>query len=1181
MAATHSSAEATRENVNEIQVQITKDKSRGWQKRAQKWAKGRKLLEKLLDDPNLGSEGPPLTKWIEDEFGTATSSTDVSLTVALVLQLIKHIYVTYIKPPAFSIQESHTLPAVWGDQQGQLGALHIAGRMIVSLTELLLTGEMLNSHTVASHVDLFVRLLEACIEGKVLQAQAHTNLGELVFSIVSNTENSECRALLSEDSALGFVNIGKLLWKSQSSSITVHLLNTLQFLLPAHTAGKDSPRSVACRLLVMNQGWSKDIIKKSFSAIEKMDKKLCPDHLMKCINIFAQDQTFLRPKAFQLTSFIIDDEDQITSHKSKKNLKNGHLALYADRYCCRFTLYGDDGHELPRIFAYTEVEDVTRLDTKDGGSTNFGFQVPSFDDHMSIVRFGIKAAEASDLEAMMKKVKSPKPQALEGKAEKKASPTIVAQPDPTATADKLADGKGQTRFSSLARSVSPCINSNLTSEPGPLSKTKSIKSDRSSKVRVSFDAVEKGEDSTLALKGLSKENEANEKTQKIKKREELGKMEMKKVEWKTDAASDSDEYGISLMGKTSTPMTRSTKTYGSRRSRSSSARRSMQSKPPPPPMESSDSELETKPVPPPNSNRLTNLLQNRLNKKNVDEKSKVAPTIRAPTLKSRAKSLASSIAEGRAATPVSRGPMPVIWGVNEELFGSDGGNGGRDGKKERMGKPGRGKKDKVSEKALPVSITAPIPEPSSTSRRALIKELFPQRSSDEEEPSSEAEHLTKAGCKSLQLQTRTKVKNRGPSLPPTRSDESLKWPTNTRDLDCDPMAEEETKELQNKLTKKTTRKSTVKAAPIPQEKRGLAVPVSESESTRHPEEYGLQDSQLCQQNMVDLPCSASSFVTVKDITNQPRPKAKQIIPRSDDEDDDEQVLDFEEEYDEEEEAQTKKRRGRPIRGTARKDNPRGKKQKQISKSEFDRPDAHSNSDHGSDSDHPPAKAYKTNSKNKTITIANSKATKAEIKAQSKAKKNKSHRIESSEDEGSPTDDQASEPHSDLKSNSDSEQDVKGGKKLIRGKKSSAATTASSMSTKIKAQVKEIESSRRLSMVSKPSKKYKDMTESETEGKDEEEEKERPASKKTKKAQPSTKRKKDETSGSEEESQASEPSPKLAKVVRKGPGKTTINGKIEKKVEEAVAEEEPPKVSELLSGISKAMRKRVNTRSRLR
>lgn len=42
--------------------------------------------------------------------------------------------------------------------------------------------------------------------------------------------------------------------------------------------------------------------------------------------------------------------------------------------------------------------------------------------------------------------------------------------------------------------------------------------------------------------------------------------------------------------------------------------------------------------------------------------------------------------------------MPAIWGVNEELFGSDGGNGGRDGKKEGMGKPGRGKKDKVSEK---------------------------------------------------------------------------------------------------------------------------------------------------------------------------------------------------------------------------------------------------------------------------------------------------------------------------------------------------------------------------------------------------------------------------------------------------------------------------------------------------
>lgn len=93
------------------------------------------------------------------------------------------------------------------------------------------------------------------------------------------------------------MKIGKLLWKSQcrcllkpallaksnlthdpaASSITVHLLNTLQFLLPAHTAGKDSPRTVACRILVTNQGWSKDIIKESFRAIGKMDKKLCPD----------------------------------------------------------------------------------------------------------------------------------------------------------------------------------------------------------------------------------------------------------------------------------------------------------------------------------------------------------------------------------------------------------------------------------------------------------------------------------------------------------------------------------------------------------------------------------------------------------------------------------------------------------------------------------------------------------------------------------------------------------------------------------------------------------------------------------------------------------------------------------------------------------------------------------------
>lgn len=32
-------------------------------------------------------------------------------------------------------------------------------------------------------------------------------------------------------------------------------------------------------------------------------------------------------------------------------------------------LYGNEGHESPRIFAHTEIEDFTRLDTKDGEST--------------------------------------------------------------------------------------------------------------------------------------------------------------------------------------------------------------------------------------------------------------------------------------------------------------------------------------------------------------------------------------------------------------------------------------------------------------------------------------------------------------------------------------------------------------------------------------------------------------------------------------------------------------------------------------------------------------------------------------------------------------------------------------------------------------------------------------------
>lgn len=59
-----------------------------------------------------------------------------------------------------------------------------------------------------------------------------------------------------------------------------------------------------------------------------------------------------------------------------------------------------------------------------------------------------------------------------------------------------------------------------------------------------------------------KENEGDEMMQKAGKGEKMGKIKVKKPEWKTaesDADADWDEGGVSLMGKMSTPMARSTK----------------------------------------------------------------------------------------------------------------------------------------------------------------------------------------------------------------------------------------------------------------------------------------------------------------------------------------------------------------------------------------------------------------------------------------------------------------------------------------------------------------------------------------------------------------------------------------------------------------------------------------------
>lgn len=312
------------------------------------------------------------------------------------------------------------------------------------------------------------------------------------------------------------------------------------------------------------------------------------------------------------------------------------------------------------------------------------------------------------------------PQAFKREAEKQASATTAGQLDPPAPAAKAED-KRKARFSSLSRSISPRINTNETSglQPGP--KAYATEFARPYKVRVPVDAVDE-EDSMPTRQGVVKESEGDEMTQKAGKGGKMGKIKVEKPEWKTvesDADADWDEGGVSLIGKMSTPMTRSTKicelpsdlSYchlyltkltmrgidGSRGSRSSSSRRPMQSRLSPLAMESSDSELDVKPLSPPISNRRTSLFQNRSKKKDIDKRNKATPTIRASALKSRTKSLASSIAEGRAATPVSRGGTPVIGGTKEEPFGATGGNVGGDGKV-AMGKSGRVKKDKIAEK---------------------------------------------------------------------------------------------------------------------------------------------------------------------------------------------------------------------------------------------------------------------------------------------------------------------------------------------------------------------------------------------------------------------------------------------------------------------------------------------------
>nr|ODN93781.1 hypothetical protein L204_04965 [Cryptococcus depauperatus CBS 7855] len=391
-----------------IQLFMSQDKSRhGWLKRIRKWTIGADLLSQLTTNPNLSVDAVrKWSDWVDDDLMSATTFVNHQMVLTWSFSVFSFLE-NSIELVSFCSKDKTELELIVNEENGPLGILKRAGMMLKVLSGFVLTTisqSVVNSDeaVVQDYTRVLIKLIRLCVDGKIENVLAHHNLGKLLHDFVSS--DARVQKVLIDDEVLGFREIGALLYRSQSSTLTSTLLCIAQVLLPKQTHSKNSLRTIACKSLVQKQGWNQAIVSEGFYAIGNIDGTMLPKDVVKCINIFTNGSEHVRPTGYELKSFIINGVSQVDTRSGQQFQQTGPINVFLDRYGWTFMLIEENGQEFPRMFTHTSISQLSRTPNIEKITANYVFIASSPDDEPYKVEFSINAAYAESLELILEEL---------------------------------------------------------------------------------------------------------------------------------------------------------------------------------------------------------------------------------------------------------------------------------------------------------------------------------------------------------------------------------------------------------------------------------------------------------------------------------------------------------------------------------------------------------------------------------------------------------------------------------------------------------------------------------------------------------------------------------------------------------------------------------------------------------
>ncbi|WVQ69264.1 uncharacterized protein L199_007481 [Kwoniella botswanensis] len=399
--------------IKKVRDALEKDKEPGWIDRVQAWAAGKKKLEALLLDPKFSyTVFHEYLIWADENLLSLVTTPSAPQFFSFFYTLLDHLYIRHVKPivddgsgttPITKINETME------KEDTPTGMIVRVGKLTSHIMEDILqlysddhTGTHADKLHTKQWIQLVTDLLLVCMTTGMGEDILQSSLCELLFTIASDTDHNQGKAILQDPSVLGFGKLGSFLFRSEGENVpwyhgrvlfeakpshpsatgtSIWLLRIIAALLPRFTGGENLERTKAIQRIVTSQQWDKSIVKEAFAAIGRMTPTSKPFEIMNIVNILMKDTTHTRPKGFQVTSFTVDGVNQLTSNKSQRYLNQGQIIIYLDDWGLVCKAFDQQDSEQDMAF---RIHRILQLVRSGGSGFDFTYQKETGDGHLRV-----------------------------------------------------------------------------------------------------------------------------------------------------------------------------------------------------------------------------------------------------------------------------------------------------------------------------------------------------------------------------------------------------------------------------------------------------------------------------------------------------------------------------------------------------------------------------------------------------------------------------------------------------------------------------------------------------------------------------------------------------------------------------------------------------------------------------